>query len=52
MSQLLETVEKLGRGRFEADFERSFAGPDRMIVYGEWSKLGSARLRQAGVTFK
>lgn len=23
-----------------------------MIVYGEWSKLGSARLRQAGVTFK
>ena len=30
--------------------ESGWSGP--MIVYGEWSKLGAARLVDAGVTFK
>lgn len=30
--------------------ESSWDGP--MVVYGEWSKLGAARLAEAGVTFK
>jgi adenine-specific DNA-methyltransferase len=40
------TAALLARLRQESDW----AGP--MVVYGEWSKLGPARLADAGVTFK